>query len=96
VRVTDLLTKVSTAEEVLQYCGAFLQLYREEAHYLERTAHWLERVGIAYVRARVVDDEANRAALHERFLFAQSFVQDDPWGIAARKAERFADLASVS
>jgi nitrite reductase (NADH) large subunit len=95
VRVTDLLAKVATSEEVLEYCGAFLQLYREEARYLERTAHWVERVGIEYVRASVVDDAANRAALHERFLFAQSFVQNDPWAIEARRTERFADLASV-
>jgi len=96
VRVTDLLAKVATEAEVLEYCGAYLQLYREEARYLERTAHWVERVGIESVRARVVDDAANRAALHERFLFAQSFAQDDPWAReAAAKQSRFADLATV-
>ena len=62
MRVTDLLCKVTTSDEVLEYCGAFLQLYREEAWYLERTAHWVERVGIGYVRERVVGDAANRAA----------------------------------
>ena len=31
-------------EEVLEYAGAFLQLYREEVFHLERTCHWLERV----------------------------------------------------
>jgi nitrite reductase (NADH) large subunit len=79
VRVTDTLCKVATAEEVLEYCGAFLQLYREEARYLERTAHWIERVGIEYVRRRIVHDAAGRKALHERFLYAQRFAQDDPW-----------------
>ena len=34
VRATDLLCKVTTEEEVLEHCGAFLQLYREEARYL--------------------------------------------------------------
>jgi NAD(P)H-nitrite reductase large subunit len=42
--------------EVMEYCGAFMQLYREEAHYLERTAPWVERVGLAHIKARVVDD----------------------------------------
>ena len=37
-----------TEAEVLEYTGAFLQLYREEAHYLERTAPWVARVGLAY------------------------------------------------
>jgi len=41
VRVTDLLCKVKTADEVLEYCAAFTQKYREEAHYLERTAPWV-------------------------------------------------------
>jgi nitrite reductase (NADH) large subunit len=95
VRVTDQLAKVTTDAEVLEYCGAFLQLYREEARYLERTAHYVERVGIAHVKAKMVDDSANRAALHARFLFAQSFSQDDPWEAQARKTDRFADLASV-
>jgi nitrite reductase (NADH) large subunit len=88
VRVTDLLCKVATEAEVLEYCGAFLQLYREEARYLERTAHWVERVGIDHVRRRVVADEAGRKALHARFLHAQRFAQDDPW------AERAAAEAS--
>ena len=46
--------------------GAFLQLYREEAHYLERTAPWVERVGIDYVRKRLVEDAAGRRALFMR------------------------------
>jgi len=33
-----------------------MQLYREEARYLERTAPWVARVGIEYVRARIVED----------------------------------------
>jgi nitrite reductase (NADH) large subunit len=79
VRVTDLLCKVETETEVLEHCSAFLQLYREEARYLERTAHWVERVGIDHVRARIVEDEEGRKALHARFLYAQQFFQDDPW-----------------
>jgi nitrite reductase (NADH) large subunit len=95
VRVTDLIAKVATAAEVLEYCGAFLQLYREEARYLERTAHWVERVGIEVVRARVVDDADERARLHARFLAAQRFVQDDPWAREAERSDRFFDLATV-
>lgn len=96
VRVTDLLAKVATGDEVLEYCAALLQLYREEAHYLERTAHWVERVGIDYLRLRIVDDPMNRLALRDRFLFAQRFCQDDPWAAqAAVPGRRFADLAVV-
>ena len=79
VRVTDLLCKVETEDEVLQYAGAFMQLYRKEAHYLERTAPWIERVGLAYIKKRIVEEDESRRLLHEEFLFAQTFAQQDPW-----------------
>ena len=79
VRVTDLLCKVETEEEVLEYCGAFTQKYREEAHYLERTAPWVERVGLSYIKAAIIDDAENRKALYERFKLSQKFSQIDPW-----------------
>jgi nitrite reductase (NADH) large subunit len=70
---------------VLEYSGAYLQLYREEARYLERTAPWLERVGLTYVKKRLIDDAEGRATLYERFLFAQSFAQKDPWAEQAKE-----------
>jgi nitrite reductase (NADH) large subunit len=79
VRVTDLLCRVETEAQVMEYCGAFTQLYREEAHYLERTAPWVERVGLAHIKAHVVEDEANRKALAERFAVSQKPAQIDPW-----------------
>ncbi len=79
VRVTDLLTKVETEEQVLEYCAAFCQMYREEAHYLERTAPWVERVGLSSIRDRLLDDEVERAELVERFKLSQKYAQIDPW-----------------
>lgn len=87
VRVTDLLCKVATEQEAMDYCAAFIQLYREEARYLERTAPWIDRVGVDYVKARIVDDETGREALRTRFLYSQSFSQDDPWAQRAEGAE---------
>jgi nitrite reductase (NADH) large subunit len=87
VRATDLLCHVETPEQVLEYCAAFMQLYREEAHYLERTAPWLERVGLTYVKERVVEDEAGRRALADRFHYSQRFAQDDPWHERAQGAD---------
>ncbi len=79
LRGTDLLCKVTTEQEAMDYCAAFIQLYREEARYLERTAPWIERVGLAYLQFRIVEDEVGREALRSRFLYSQSFSQDDPW-----------------
>lgn len=99
LRGTDFLCKVSTDAEVLEYCGAFLQLYREEARYLDRTAPWIERVGLDYVKQRIVEDETGRKVLHARFLHAQSFAQIDPWAEIAnseRQSSQFHVLAEVS
>jgi nitrite reductase (NADH) large subunit len=78
VRVTDLLAKVTTEEEVLEYAAAFMQFYREDAWYLERTAPWIERVGIETIRAKLAD-EAARKALRDRFMESQRHAQKDPW-----------------
>jgi nitrite reductase (NADH) large subunit len=98
VRVTDLLCKVRTEAEVLEHCGAFLRLYQEEAHYLERTAPWIERVGLAHVRRRIVEDADGRVALYRRFLHAQAFLQKDPWAERAHEGvdrDEFRPLAEA-
>jgi nitrite reductase (NADH) large subunit len=87
VRVTDLLCKVESEEEVLEYCGAFCQFYREDAHYLERTAPWIERVGLERIKAAVVEDADRRKVLHARFLESQQPAQIDPWKERAEGAE---------
>jgi nitrite reductase (NADH) large subunit len=79
VRATDLLCKVETEAEAMEYCAAFIQLYREHARYLERTAPWIERIGLDFIKSHIVDDAEGRTALAARFRHAQSFSQDDPW-----------------
>ncbi|MCW8831415.1 MAG: hypothetical protein OQK32_07850, partial [Gammaproteobacteria bacterium] len=55
------------------------QMYREEAHYLERTAPWVERVGLSSIRERLLDDEKQRKELYQRFKLSQKYAQIDPW-----------------
>ncbi len=97
VRITDLLCKVETEAEVLEHCAAFTQLYREEAHYLERTAPWVERVGLAHIKAKVVDDATTRKTLAGRFHRAQQTAQTDPWAARAEgdEAHEFTALAEI-
>jgi nitrite reductase (NADH) large subunit len=76
--VAQFLCKVKSAEEVLEYSGAFLQLYREEGWYLERTVHYVGRVGLDHVKKRILDDHAGRKALWERLQFALD-GEPDPW-----------------
>ena len=76
--VAQFFCKVKTHAEVLEYSGAFLQLYREEGWYLERTVHYVNRVGLDYCKQKVVADQANRSALWERMQFALD-GEPDPW-----------------
>jgi len=82
--VAQFLCKVTSDEEVLEYASAFLQLYREEGFYLERTCHYIARVGLDHVKAIVLDKPVERQALYERLLFAlQNY--EDPWNAAVQK-----------
>lgn len=98
VRATDFLCHVKTEEEVKEYCAAFLQLYRENAHYLERTAPWVERIGLQYIKDKVVEDAESRRVLAERFGKSQQFAQIDPWKQRAEglDAHEYSPLMRVS
>ena len=76
--VAQFFTKVKTAEEVLEYTGAFMQLYRLEGWYLERTVHYVSRVGLDYVKKRILDDPNARKALWAE-LQAALEGEPDPW-----------------
>ncbi|NBY71845.1 MAG: NAD(P)/FAD-dependent oxidoreductase [Betaproteobacteria bacterium] len=76
--VAHFFTKLKTAQEVLEYTGAFMQLYREEGWYLERTVHYVKRVGLDHVKHRILDDAEGRQALWERLQFSLD-GEPDPW-----------------
>lgn len=77
LRAGDLLMKVKTNEEVLEYAGAYLQYYRETANYLERTSAWLERVGLSHVQS-VLNNPEKRQELNDQMNETLS-VHKDPW-----------------
>ena len=94
-KVAQFLIKVKSTDEVLEYSGAFLQLYREEARYLDRTVHYLERVGLDYVKKKILDDAEGRRALYERLLFALS-VEKDPWLERAKEGKEAHEFEALS
>jgi nitrite reductase (NADH) large subunit len=79
VRKGDLLCTVDTHDEVLKYMGRFMQYYREHGKYLERSYHFVERIGIEKIRALLVDDcDGICARLDEEIQKAvDAYV--DPW-----------------
>lgn len=92
--VAHFLCKVKTAEEVIEYSGAFIQVYREEARYLDRTVHWIERVGLDYVKKRILEDAEGRKAAYERLLYAlQGSV--DPWAERVEKRDKHKEFETI-
>jgi nitrite reductase (NADH) large subunit len=94
--VAHFLVKLKTAEEVLEYTGAFCELYRQEGWYLERTVHYVNRVGLDYVKKRILEDHAGRKALWERLQFALD-GEPDPWfdfGSASVDTRQFDKLSA--
>lgn len=77
VRAGDLLTTVKTEDEVVEYAEAYLQYYRENANYGERTSEWVKRIGIESIR-KVVEHAEKRRALCEGMDITLS-VTKDPW-----------------
>jgi nitrite reductase (NADH) large subunit len=55
-----------------------LQLYREEGWYLERTVHYISRVGLDYVKKKILEDAAGRKALWEKLQYSLD-GEPDPW-----------------
>ncbi|MEM7270460.1 MAG: nitrite reductase large subunit, partial [Pseudomonadota bacterium] len=86
-----------TEEEAVDYITAFMQLYRENAKYLDRPYKWVAKVGLDWVKETLADDET-RAALIARFDHSQSIYQTDPWAerAAANPARKFAPLADLT
>lgn len=78
LRAADLLCTVTSGDEVLEVIAAYLQFYREDARYLERTSHWLERVGLDHIKSVILDDEEKKQELSNRMEIALSNLKE-PW-----------------
>jgi nitrite reductase (NADH) large subunit len=96
--VAHFLIKVKTSAEVMEYASAFLQLYREEGWYLERTVHYISRVGLDFVKKRILEDAEGRKALWERLQFTLD-GEPDPWFESTQASvdvRQFAPVATVA
>jgi nitrite reductase (NADH) large subunit len=79
IRKGDILCVVDSHDDVLKYMGRFMQYYRENAKYLERTYGFVERIGINRIRAVVVDDAEGIAERLDAAIQASVDAYTDPW-----------------
>ena len=79
VRKGDLLCVVDNEDDALLYTGRFMQYYRENAKYKERTYTFLERLGAERIRAVVIDDSDGIAAELDAAMKRSTDATYDPW-----------------
>ncbi len=79
IRKGDLLCTVDDAETAKLLTGRFLQYYRENAKWLERTYAFVPRVGIDHVRSVVVDDSEGIAERLDAEVQKHADTYRDPW-----------------
>ena len=97
VKETERLYDATTEEETIEIITAFMQLYRENAKYLDRPYKWVAKVGLDWVKERVIDDLDERKRLNEAFALSQSVYQTDPWAEHAReKADVYQPIANLN
>ena len=97
IKGTEVLGLVKTEDEALEVIVALVQMYREQARYLERIYKWAKRVGTAEIKRQILDDAGKRNAYYERFVFSQKFAQVDPWSerVSGKDKHEFRPMASV-
>ncbi|MDA7430450.1 nitrite reductase large subunit NirB [Primorskyibacter aestuariivivens] len=96
VKETERLIDVPTEAEAIEVTVAFVQLYRENAKYLDRPYKWLGKVGLDWMKERIMDAN-ERARLIEAFELSQSIYRKDPWAEHAQeRAASYAPLADLT
>ncbi|TIP52256.1 MAG: NAD(P)/FAD-dependent oxidoreductase, partial [Mesorhizobium sp.] len=97
IKGTEVLGLVKTEDEALEVIVALVQMYREQARYLERIYKWAKRIGTAEIKRQILDDGEKRKTYYERFVFSQKFAQVDPWSerVSGKDKHEFRPMASV-
>jgi nitrite reductase (NADH) large subunit len=70
---------VDSEDDVLLYTGRFMQYYRENAKYKERSYTFVERVGLERIRAIVMEDSDGIAAELDAAMENSIAAAFDPW-----------------
>ncbi|HEV2503591.1 MAG TPA: nitrite reductase large subunit NirB [Mesorhizobium sp.] len=97
IKGTEVLGLVRSEDEAMEAIVALVQMYREQARYLERIYKWAKRVGLDEVRRQVMADPDRRKVYFERFVFSQKFAQVDPWSerVSGKDKHEFQPMAET-
>jgi nitrite reductase (NADH) large subunit len=79
VRKGDVLCRVKSQEEAIQITARFMQYYQEHAKYLERTYDFVPRIGLAKLKAILIDDSEGIIAGLDQRVTQYIDAAFDPW-----------------
>jgi nitrite reductase (NADH) large subunit len=79
VRKGDLLATVDNRDEAVTLTGRFMQYYRENAKWLERSYDFVPRIGLTELRAIVVEDRDGIAGRLDEAMQDSVDAYYDPW-----------------
>ncbi|WP_409332365.1 nitrite reductase large subunit NirB [Trujillonella humicola] len=80
VRKGDLLATVDSPGEVIRLAGRFVQYYRENANWLERTYDFVPRIGLERIRQVLLEDSEGICADLDANMQRSVDAYRDPWG----------------
>lgn len=97
IQGTEKLGLVATEDDALEHVVALVQMYREQARYLERVYKWAKRIGYDEIRRHIMEDGERRKAYFDRFVFSQKFAQVDPWAerVSGKDKHEFRPMADI-
>jgi nitrite reductase (NADH) large subunit len=79
IRKGDVLATVDSPEAVMIVINRFLQYYRENANWLERTYTFVPRIGIERLREIIVEDSEGICAQLDAAMQTSIDAYSDPW-----------------
>ena len=85
MRKGDLLATVDSPEAVLELTGRFLQYYRENANWLERTYDFVPRIGLDRLKEVLLEDADGIVADLDAGMQRSIDAYTDPWGQDAKQ-----------
>jgi len=79
IRKGDLLCVVDSEADVVRLAGRFIQYYRENAKFKERTYAFVPRIGLEKIRAIIVDDAEGIAERLDTAMAESAAATRDVW-----------------
>jgi nitrite reductase (NADH) large subunit len=96
VRKGDVLCTVGSHDDALKLMGRFMQYYRENAKYKERTYSFVERIGIERLRSVLIDDSEGICGGLDSAMDEAVAAYRDPWaeGGAPKHPKQFESVVA--